>query len=135
MSPESLQAFHDKVAASSEIRTKLDAVTSPIDFLAFAKAEGYDLTIQDVQMLAEQAYQQWIERLDLKTSQFFRQVHDDKALNDQLKHCQSSMEAIALAHQCDIALSEDDLRQAAAIAESIVGFSFEKLWFRQLGIT
>jgi hypothetical protein len=31
-------------------------------------------------------------------------------------------------------LTEDDLKQAAIVAESINGFSFEKLWIRRLGL-
>jgi hypothetical protein len=44
----------------------------------------------------------------------------------------SPAEAIALAQQCGIYLTEDDLKQAAIAAESVNGFSFEKLWFRRL---
>jgi hypothetical protein len=29
---------------------------------------------------------------------------------------------------------DDDLQQAALVAETIPGFSFEKLWFRGLGL-
>jgi len=135
MLSESLQAFNDKVAASSELRAKLNALNSPIDFLALAKGEGCDLTPQDFQTLAQQAYQQWIKQLDPKISLLFSQIHSDKDLNNQLKNCKSNADAIALAQQCGFELSEDDLRQAAVIAESIAGFSFEKLWFRQLGLT
>jgi predicted ribosomally synthesized peptide with nif11-like leader len=134
MLSESLQAFNNKLAASSELRDRLNAVNSPIDVLALAKIEGCELTPQDFQTFVQQAYQQWIERLDPQMSQFFSQVHGDKDLNAQLKNCQSSADAIALAQQCGIEISEDSLRQAAAIAESIAGFSFEKLWFRQLGL-
>jgi hypothetical protein len=134
MVSESLQAFNERVAASAEVQARLNAVTSVIDVLTIAKSEGYELTPTDLQTLVQQAYQQWLERLDPKISQFFTQVHDNKDLNSQLKSCQSSAAALALAHQCGIEVSEDDLKQAALIAESIVGFSFEKLWFRQLGM-
>ena len=69
-----------------------------------------------------------------KTSEFFRTVRNDQTLDSQLKTCQSSAEAIALAEQCGIQLTEDDLKQAAIVAESIKGFSFEKLWIRTLGL-
>lgn len=71
MLSESLQAFNDKVAVSSELRAKLNALNSPIDFLALAKGEGCDLTPQDFQTLAQQAYQQWIKQLDPKISLLF----------------------------------------------------------------
>jgi predicted ribosomally synthesized peptide with nif11-like leader len=134
MLPNSVQAFNDKVAASPSLQTKLRAITSPLDFLALAKSEGLDLTGQDFQILAQQAYQQWIGQLDPKMSGFFSQVHDRKELDNRLKVCQSSHDVIELAQECGVALSEDELKQAAIMAEDIPGFSFEKLWFRGLGL-
>jgi predicted ribosomally synthesized peptide with nif11-like leader len=134
MSSESVRAFNDRVAASPELQAQLGAVTSPLDFLALAKAEGFDLGIQDFQMVVQQAYQQWLDRLSPTVSKFFSQVRNEKELDDRLKICQSSAEAIALAQQCGVELSAEDLQQAATVAASIPGFSFEKLWFRRLGL-
>jgi predicted ribosomally synthesized peptide with nif11-like leader len=134
MLSKSVQAFNDKVATAPELQAKLKAVTSPMDFLALAKAEGFDLNGQDFQILVQQAYQQWIDRLAPKMSGFFSEVRSNKELEDILKACQSSTDAIALGQQCGVELSEDDLKQAAMVAESIPGFSFEKLWFRGLGL-
>ena len=134
MLSESVRAFNDRVAVSPELQGKLRAVTSPLDFLALAKTEGFDLSIQDFQMVVQQAYQQWIDRLAPKLSKFFSQVRNEKELDDRLKICQSSNEAISLAQQCGIELSAEDLQQAAKVAESIPGFSFEKLWFRRIGL-
>ena len=134
MISDSVQAFNDRVAASPELQAKLRAVTSPAEFLHVAEAEGLDLTGADLQTIAQQAYQQWIDRLPPKLARFFSQVHDTKTLNDQLKICQSSAEVIALAHRCDVQLTEDELRQAATLAEAIPSFSFEKIWFRNLGL-
>ena len=132
MRSELVKAFNDRVAASPELQAKLDAITSPVDFFALAKAEGFDLTPQDFQALVQQAYQRWIEQLDPKMREFFSQLQNDRNLNNQLKNCQSTAEAIALAQRCGLELSEVDLQQAAAIAKSIPGFSFEKLWFNRL---
>jgi predicted ribosomally synthesized peptide with nif11-like leader len=133
MLAKSIQAFNDKVAADPELQTKLRAITSPIDFLALAKSEGLDLTGQDFQVLVQQAYQEWIEKSDPKVSEFFRHVRGQKELDDRLRVCQSSPDVIKLGQECGFELSEDDLQQAAIVAESIPGFSFEKLWFRGLG--
>ncbi|PSB54563.1 Nif11-like leader peptide family natural product precursor [Chamaesiphon polymorphus] len=133
MLSKSVRAFNDRVAASVELQTKLRAVTSPIDFLALAKSEGLDLSGEDFQMMVQEAYQQWLERLDPKMREFFSRVRSTKELDDRLKVCQSSTDAIALARECGVELSEDDLQQAAMVAEAIPGFSFEKLWFRRLG--
>jgi predicted ribosomally synthesized peptide with nif11-like leader len=134
MLSNSVQAFNDKVAADPALQTKLRAITSPVDFLALAKSEGLDLTDQDFQVLVQQAYQQWIEKLEPKMSSFFSQIHDRKELDDRLKVCQSSRDVIELAQECGVMVSEDDLQQAAMVAEAISGFSFEKLWFRGLGL-
>ena len=48
MSDRSVQAFNEKVVASPALQAKLHAVASPMDFLALAKAEGFDLTPQDL---------------------------------------------------------------------------------------
>jgi predicted ribosomally synthesized peptide with nif11-like leader len=58
MLSNSVQAFNDKLAASPALQTKLRSITSPLEFLALAKSEGLDLTGQDFQILAQQAYQQ-----------------------------------------------------------------------------
>jgi predicted ribosomally synthesized peptide with nif11-like leader len=134
MLSNSVQAFNDKVAADPALQTKLRAITSPVDFLALAKSEGLNLTGQDFQVLVQQAYQQWIGQLDPKLSSFFSHVHDRKELDDRLKVCQSSRDVIELAQECGVMVSEDDLQQAALVAETIPGFSFEKLWFRGLGL-
>ncbi len=134
MLSESVKAFNDRVAASRELQSELRAVTSPIAFLALAKAEGLDLIGQDFQTMVQQAYQQWIERLDPKLSEFFSRVHTEKELDERLKACRSNTDVIALAQQCGVELSEDDLQQAATVAESLPGFSFEKLWFRGLNL-
>jgi predicted ribosomally synthesized peptide with nif11-like leader len=134
MLSESIQAFNDKVAADPALQTKLRAITSPLEFLALAKSEGLDLTGQDFQILVQQAYQQWIDRLDPKMSSFFSQIHEKKELDDRLKVCRSSHEVIALAQEYGVKVSEDNLQRAAMVAENIPGFSFEKLWFRGLGL-
>jgi predicted ribosomally synthesized peptide with nif11-like leader len=134
MLSKSVRAFNDKVAANPELQTKLRAITSPLDFLSLAKSEGLDLNGQDFQILVQQAYQQWIEQLDPKMSGFFRQVHGEKDLDDRLKACQSINDVVELATECGVLLSENDLQQAAMVAEGISGFSFEKLWFRGLGL-
>jgi predicted ribosomally synthesized peptide with nif11-like leader len=134
MLSKSVQAFVDRVAVSPELQTKLHNLSSPLDFLSLAKSEGFDLTMPDFQAIAQQAYQQWSEKLQPQNRDFFSQVHHTKELDDQLKTCKSSNDVILLAHQCGLQLSEDDLQQAAIEAETIPGFSFEKLWFRGLGL-
>jgi Nif11 domain len=81
MLSKSVQDFNDRVAASLELQTKLRAITSPMDFLSLAKAEGLDLNGQDFQSMVQQAYQQWCETLNPKMSDFFRRVHNDKELD------------------------------------------------------
>jgi predicted ribosomally synthesized peptide with nif11-like leader len=134
MLSKSIQAFNDRVAADPQLQIEIRAITSPMDFLALAKSQGLDLTGQDFQVLAQQAYQQWIDWLDPKMGSFFSQIHEQKALDERLKVCQSSHDVIILAQECGVKLSEDDLQQAAVVAETIPGFSFEKLWFRGLGL-
>jgi predicted ribosomally synthesized peptide with nif11-like leader len=134
MLSKSIQAFNDKLAADSALQTKFRALTSPLEFLALAKSEGLDLTGQDFQTLVQQAYQQWIDRLDPKMSAFFSQIHEKRELDDKLKACRSSHDVIILAQAYGVKLSGDDLQRSAMVAENIPGFSFEKVWFRGLGL-
>jgi hypothetical protein len=41
---------------------------------------------------------------------------------------------MALAQHCGVELSENDLQRAAMAADTIPGFSFEKIWFRGLSL-
>jgi hypothetical protein len=61
-------------------------------------------------------------------------VRGNKELEDRLKVCQSSDDAIELAQELGVKLSADDLQQAATLATDIPGFSFGKLWFNRLGL-
>lgn len=131
---QSVQDFNDKVAASPELQAQLREITSPMAFLALAKAEGFEMSPQDFGAIAQSAYQQWVGVLDNKLSGFFRQVHETKALDERLKTCPSTAAVIALAQDCGVDLSETELRHAAEVAEAVPGFSFEKLWFRGLGV-
>ena len=60
---QTVQGFNDKVATSPELQAKLQAVTSPGEFLSLAKTEGFEMTSPEIQLIAQQAYQQWIEQL------------------------------------------------------------------------
>jgi Nif11 domain len=130
----SWQAFNAKLAESPELQAKVEAMTSPLELFALAKAEGDELTAEDMQAIAQNAYQEWISSLEGQVRDFFIKAQIDPALNQQLKQCATPAAAIALAKTCEIELTEADLRQAATAAGAIVGFSFEKLWFRQLGL-
>jgi predicted ribosomally synthesized peptide with nif11-like leader len=57
MLSHSAQAFNEKIATSPDLQTKLQKISSPIDFLALAKAEGFDLNPQDLQAIAQEAFQ------------------------------------------------------------------------------
>jgi predicted ribosomally synthesized peptide with nif11-like leader len=130
----SWQAFNAKVAESPELREKLKLVTSPVELFGLAKEQGLELTGEDLQAIAQNAYQQWLSSLKGQVRVFFAKVHTDPELNQKLKQCQTTEAAIALGQDCGIALTPADLRQAAAAAEAVAGFSFEKLWFKQLGL-
>ncbi|MBW4552896.1 MAG: Nif11-like leader peptide family natural product precursor [Aphanocapsa sp. GSE-SYN-MK-11-07L] len=130
----SWQTFNAKLAESPELQARLEAISSPVELFALAKTEGDELTAEDMQAIAQNAYQEWLASLEGQVRDFFTTAQTDPALNQQLKQCSTPAAAIALAKTCDLELTEADLRQAAAAAGAIAGFSFEKLWFRQLGL-
>ena len=135
MSSESIQAFNDKVADSPALQEQLRSITSPIDLIALAKEQGCELTGSDLQQIAQQAYQQWIDRLSDSARRFFEQARTTPFIDQQLKQCRTPIEVLAQAKAEGLELTEADLQQTAAAAEAIEGFSFEKLWFRGLGLT
>lgn len=134
MSDPSVAAFNAKVAASVELQARLRAIASPVDLVNFAREQGIELTSADLQAIAQTAYQQWINHLNPAVRPFFEQAQVMPALNAQLKQCQTPADALGLAQRSGFDLTIADLQHAAAIAESIPGFSFEKLWFRNLGL-
>lgn len=130
----SWQAFNQRVVESADLQQAIAALTTPVQLFELARQCGIELTGEDMQAIAQNAYHQWINTLDGNNRLFFEQAHTDPALNERLKQCSSPTEAIALAQECNIQLTEADLQQAATSAASISGFSFEKLWFRKLGL-
>jgi predicted ribosomally synthesized peptide with nif11-like leader len=126
------QQFNEHLAQSPQLQQQLRLVKSPVDLLKLAKQEGFELTKNDFQQLAQQAYQDWLRQLNPSVAIFFERVHSTPELNDKLHQCNSGEDLITLADECGFQLTPNDLKQAAQIAESIKGFSFEKLFFQNL---
>lgn len=130
----SWQAFNSRVAKSNELNEKLKSVTSPFELLTLAREEGFELTNEDLQAIAENAFDQWISQLDGKVRLFFEKADSTTEINEQLRQCQTSEDVIALAKSCEIEVTQADLKQASDIAQTVEGFSWEKLFFKQLGL-
>lgn len=130
----SWQAFNAKVAESLELQARIRSMTSPMELLTLAREQGIELTGADLSAIAQQAYRQWIAGLDDQARRFFELVHANPELNQALQQCQTSEAAVALSQTCGVKLTLAELQQAAIAANAIVGFSFEKLWFRSLGL-
>jgi hypothetical protein len=113
---------------------RLELVRSPLELINLASAEGIELTGEDLREIAQTAYHNWVITLDPHVRSFFDRAQQSPALNDELKQCRSSAAAIDLATRYGFELSERDLQQAATAATAIPGFSFEKLWFSNLGL-
>ena len=128
------QAFNQAIATSPELQAKLEAMDSPMEFLTLAQEQGVSLTPEDFQGLAQQAYQQWLAGLDPRLAECFQQLHDTPELHSQLQQCRSVADGQALGTRCGVELTEADLQRAAAAAKAVPGFSFEKFWFRSLGL-
>ncbi len=134
MVSEIVKKFNEYLAQSPEIEEQLRLIKSPLDLVNIAKQEGFELSIKDFQELANQAYQDWLSQLNPQMRCFFEKVHLTPDLHNKLQQCNCVRDLIILADQCHFNLSENDLKQGAKIAESIRGFSFEKLFFQNLGL-
>jgi predicted ribosomally synthesized peptide with nif11-like leader len=134
MSLSNARAFNLRVEQSLELQTQLEQIRSPIELMNLARAEGLELTGEDVRELAQTAYQTWVVTLALPMRSFFELAQQSEEINRELKQCQTPADAIDLAARNGFNLTSIDFQQAATAAAAITGFSFEKLWFRNLGL-
>ena len=133
MLSQSVQAFQARVAASPDVQKQLDSIKSLVDLISIASEQGIELTPGDFQVLAQLAYEQFIFGLNGSIRLFFEQAQSSPELNQKIKQCQTPEEAIALGQEYGFNFTQLDLEKAAEVAKAIVGFSFEKLWLRNLG--
>jgi Nif11 domain len=134
MSLSNAQAFNLRVEQSLELQAGLEQIRSPIELMNLARAAGLELTGADLQEIAQTAYQTWVVTLDLPMRSFFELAQQSEEINRELKQCQTPADALDLATRNGFNLTSIDFQQAATAATAITGFSFEKLWFRNLGL-
>jgi hypothetical protein len=134
MLSENTKKFNEYLAKSPELQLKINSLFTPFELINIAKQEGFELSQQEFKELAQQAYQQWLINLDSQTRLFFDQVHRTAELDKKLHQCHCGEDVITLAHQCGFEITLSDLKLAAQVAESISGFSFEKIFFQKLGL-
>lgn len=134
MSSSAVQALNARVAQSAELQAQLRSLQSPVELIRFAKAQGIELTGEDLQAIAQAAFQAWISQLQGPVQAFFQTAQATPELNQQVKQCKTPEEAIALGQRYGFEFTTADLQEAATVAHQIEGFSFEKLWFIGLGI-
>lgn len=134
MSFSNAHSFDRLVRDSPELQARIEQIRSPIELIDLARAEGVELTMEDMGELAQTAYHAWVISLAPLMRSFFELAQQSAEINQELKQCQSLANALDLAHRNGFALSADDFQQAATAAAAIPGFSFEKLWFRNLGL-
>jgi len=134
MSSQALQKFKDQISQSTDLQEKIDLVQSPVDLILLAKAIGIELTNDDLKEIAQTAFHQWVSQLSGAIQNFFETAQNNQELNQRLRQCQSSSDVVALAKEYQFEFSEVDLQRAATLSQELEGFSFEKLWFKQLGV-
>jgi hypothetical protein len=133
MLSQTAQNFNKYIANNLLLQAEIDQLKSPFELINLAQREGFELTVNDWQEIAQDAYQQWLNQLDQPLHDFFKIAHQNPELNDQIKQCQSVSKLIDLAQEyANLNLTKEQIKQAALIADHIPGFSFEKIWFRQL---
>lgn len=134
MSSQALQKFKDQISQSTGLQEKIDLVQSPVELIFLAKAIGIELTNDDLKEIAQTAFHQWVSQLSGAIQNFFETAQNNQELNQRLRQCKSSSDVVALAKAYQFEFSEVDLQQAATLSQELEGFSFEKLWFKQLGL-
>jgi Nif11 domain len=134
MSLSNAQAFNLRVEQSLELQAQLEQIRSPIDLMNLARSIGVELTGADVGEIAQTANHDWVVTLDRPMRSFFELAQQSAELNRELKQCQTPADALDLATRYGFHLTSIGFQQAATAAATIVGFSFEKLWFKNLGL-
>jgi hypothetical protein len=134
MTSSNVRDFYLLVERFPELRSRLELVRFPPELINLAKAEGVELTGEDVREIAQTAYHNWVIAIDPHVRSFFDRAQQSPELNEELKQCRSPAAAIDLASRYGFELSAGDLQQAAIAATAVTGFSFEKLWFKNLGL-
>jgi predicted ribosomally synthesized peptide with nif11-like leader len=129
-----VEDFNQKFEQSAELRLKISQVESVPQLMALLQEWGCNLTAPEIITLAQQAYQTWLACLAPTVQPFFVEAHENQALNQAIETCHNPQDVIVLAKSHGFQLAEADLQAAATAAEQIEGFSFEKLWFKRLGL-
>ena len=134
MCSPAIQDFNRKFSDFAELRQNISAVQSLPEFIAVLQDWECHLTGAELVTLAQQAYQTWLDCLDPKVQPFFAEAHQNKALNQAIEDCRNPNDVVVLAKSYGFELTESDITTAAEAAYKIEGFSFEKLWFKGLGL-
>jgi predicted ribosomally synthesized peptide with nif11-like leader len=134
MTSTNLENFQQKFSQSPEFQQQIREAQSVPQLLTLLQQWDCPLAPEELITLAQQAYQTWLESLKPTIQLFFVEAHENKALNREIETCKNPEAVIALAKAHGFEISEADLQMAAEAASQIEGFSFEKLWFKGLGL-
>lgn len=132
MLSQKTKEFNEYLIQSNKLQVKLRKINSPIELIKLAKEEGFELSGEDFKELANHAYQEWSNQLNKTTRLFFAKVHLTPEINQKLYQCKSKKDVLNLAQEYGFNLVESDINLAAEIAQSIQGFSFEKIFFNKI---
>ena len=134
MSSPTIQDFNQKFVQSAELRQKISKVESVPQMMTLLQYWECSLSVPELITLAQKSYQTWLASLSSTVRPFFVEAHDNKTLNKAIETCNTPDDVVILAKSYGFQLSESDLQSAAAAAAKIEGFSFEKVWFKGLGL-
>lgn len=134
MSFSAIQDFYQKFAQSAELRSQIQRIESLPQLLELLQTWNIHLTGEQLQTLAKTAFDTWILTLEPPIQDFFLRVRQDQSLNVAIENCRHPQDVVILANAYGYTLTEIDIQEAAEMAARIEGFSFEKLWFKRLGL-
>lgn len=134
MASPAIQDFNQKFAQSPELQQQIAAVESVPQLMAVLQVWECNLTGPEIVTLAQAAYQCWLDALDPGIQPFFVEAHNNKTINQSIEQCKNPEDVVVLAANHGFQLTVADLERAAIAASQVEGFSFEKLWFKGLGL-
>ncbi len=95
MSLSNARSFDRLVKDSPELQAQIEQMRSPLELIDLARAEGVELTGEDMREIAQTAYHTWVITLNPPMRSFFELAQQSEELNRELKQCQSLADALA----------------------------------------
>lgn len=96
-SPSAIEIFQQTFAQSPAFRASIRSVGSVPELIALLQSRQIHLTGEELQSLAQRAFETWVATLSPVPQAFFVQARQDPTLNKAIETCRTLQDVITLA--------------------------------------